>query len=95
MDAEDKRNLDQTLAVIVVQPDVYAKMIGQMSDADLRAETMGFDGSKLSKGVFIVNMVLGGHAAYRTQLFLYLKSCGQEHLGTVNLWRGIDPAPAE
>jgi hypothetical protein len=38
--------------------------------------------------------VLGGHAAYRTQLFLYLKSCGQEHLGTVNLWRGADAVPA-
>lgn len=94
MDAADKRNLDQTLKVIAAQPDVYAQMLGDMSDADLRAEMTGFDGSKLSKGLFIVTMVLGGHAAYRTQLFLYLKACGQEHLGTVNLWRGVDPAPA-
>jgi hypothetical protein len=54
----------------------------------------GFDGSTLSRGAFIVSLVLGGHAAYRTQLFCYLKACGHEQLGTVNLWRGTDaPAP--
>jgi hypothetical protein len=41
-----------------------------------------------------VNLVLGGCAAYRTQLFLYLKSCGREELSTMNLWQGVDaPAP--
>ena len=34
-------------------------------------------------------------AAYRTQLFCYLKSCGREELGTANLWRGVDPTPAQ
>ena len=31
-----------------------------------------------------------GHAAYRTQLFCYLKSCGRDELNTFNLWQGID-----
>ena len=64
-----------------------------MSDADFRVEIDMF-GSKTSRGAFIVNHVLGGCAAYRTQLFLYLKACDREELGTMNLWGGVDaPAP--
>ncbi|RPI54451.1 MAG: hypothetical protein EHM55_10765 [Acidobacteria bacterium] len=95
MDAAEKRNLDETLAVLTEQPAVYERLLADMSDADFRADMTGFDGNKLSRGLFIVNMVLGGHAAYRTQLFCYLKSCGHEQLGTTNLWRGVDAmAPA-
>jgi len=64
-----------------------------MSDADLRSEMDGFDGKKVSRGAFIVNLVLCGCAAYRTQLFMYLKAGGREELGTMNLWAGAD-APA-
>ena len=92
--AADMRNLDETLAVIAGLPDVYERLLSGMADADFRAEMTGFDGQKISRGAFIVSLVLGGHAAYRTQLFLYLKSCGQEQLGTVNLWRGTDAVPA-
>jgi hypothetical protein len=92
--AADNRNLEQTLTVIAGLPDEYDRLLAGMTDADFRAEMTGFDGSKISKGAFIVNLVLGGHAAYRTQLFLYLKACGQEQLGTVNLWRGADAVPA-
>jgi hypothetical protein len=92
--AADMRNLDETLAVIAGLPDVYGQLLSDMTDADFRAEMTGFDGQKISRGAFIVSLVLGGHAAYRTQLFLYLKSCGQEQLGTVNLWRGTDAVPA-
>ena len=84
------RDFDQTVAAIAAQSDLYAKLLGDMSDADFRAEMPAFDGSKVSKGSFIVNLVLSGHAAYRTQLFGYLKSCGREELSTYNLWQGID-----
>ena len=92
MNAAEKRNLDELLTAIAAQPETYARLLSDMSEADFRAEMTGFDGNKISKGAFIVSLVLGGHAAYRTQLFLYLKSCGQEQLGTVNLWRGVDAA---
>jgi hypothetical protein len=52
-----------------------------------------FDGSTISRGAFLVNLVLAGHAAYRTQLFVYLKATGREELSTYNLWQGVD-APA-
>ena len=92
--AADKRDFDETLKVIASQPEQYERLLADMSDADFRAEMTGFDGSKLSKGAFIVALVLGGCAAYRTQLFCYLKACGREELGTVNLWRGADAVPA-
>jgi len=37
-----------------------------------------------------VNLVLCAFAAYRMQLFLYLKACGGEELNTMNLWAGMD-----
>lgn len=94
MNAADKRDLDGLLTVIAAQPATYDRLLADMSDADFRAEMTGFDGNTISKGAFIVSLVLGGHTAYRTQLFLYLKACGHDHLGTANLWRGVDPAPA-
>jgi hypothetical protein len=90
--AANARNLEQTLSVIAGHSDEYARLLGGLSDADFRAEIEMF-GRKTSRGAFIVNLVLGGHAAYRTQLFLYLKSCGREELSTMNLWAGMD-APA-
>lgn len=92
--AAKARDFDQTVAALAEQADQYAAVLGAMSDDDYRAEIEMF-GQKYSRGAFIVNMVLCGHAAYRTQLFCYLKSCGREELSTWNLWAGMDaPAPA-
>jgi hypothetical protein len=91
--AAASRNLDQTLATIAGHKDQYASLLGAMSDADFREEIQML-GMKTTRGAFIVNLVLGGCAAYRTQLFLYLKSCGREELSTMNLWAGMDP-PAQ
>ena len=90
--AAEARDFDQTLAAIAAQTDAYAALLAGVSDADLRAEVNGFDGSKTSRGALIVNLLLCGCAAYRTQLFLYLKACGREELGTMNLWAGVDAA---
>ena len=75
-----------------LQREEYAALLGAMSDADFRASITMF-GQDMSRGSFIVNMVLSGCAAYRTQLFIYLKACGRHELGTMNLWAGAD-APA-
>ena len=91
--AAEARDWKQTVAVIKAQGDEYEKLLRDMSDADFRGEMTGFDGKPVSKGAFITNLVIGGHAAYRTQLFCYLKSCGRDELGTMNLWGGMD-APA-
>ena len=87
------RDFDQTVAALARHSDEYAALLADVSDADLRTEVDLF-GGKATRGVFIVNQVLCGCAAYRTQLFLYLKACGREELSTMNLWAGMD-APAK
>jgi hypothetical protein len=87
------RDFDQTLAAIAAQPAVYDALLADVSDADFRAEIEMF-GDKTTRGFFIVNQVLSACAAYRTQLFLYLKACGREELNTWNLWVGMDDPAA-
>src|SRR5215470_12132865 len=88
-------NFDQVLAAIQKQNDIYADQLGGFSDQDFRGEIDLFGNGKVSRGSILINLVLAGHAAYRTQLFLYLKACGREELSTMNLWGGVDaPAPA-
>jgi hypothetical protein len=87
-------NFDQVLAAIAKQSGTYAELLGAFSDADFRGEVDLFGSGKASRGAVIVNMVLAGHAAYRTQLFIYLKACGRDELNTMNLWGGVDaPMP--
>ena len=88
------RDFDQTIAAIAAQGDLYASLLGDMSDADFRTEIVMF-GNKTTRGAFLVNLVLCGYAAYRTQLFVYLKACGREELSTMNLWAGVDAAMAD
>ena len=90
----DARDFDQTLAAIAAQTDAYATLLADMSDEALRTEMKEFDGSTTTRGAFIVSHVLCACAAYRTQLFLYLKACDREELNTMNLWAGVDaPVP--
>ena len=89
----DKMNLDQVLASIATHSSTYETLVSSFSDADFRAEVDLFGGGqKSSKGANIVYLALGGCAAYRTQLFCYLKACGREELNTMNLWGGMDAA---
>ncbi len=86
------RDFDQTLEALAGQSQTYAELLSDMSDPDFRVEVEIF-GRRSSRGAFLVNSVLCGCAAYRTQIFLYLKGCGREELNTMNLWAGMDPAP--
>lgn len=90
--AANARDFSQTVAALGTLGETYASQLDGMTDDDFRTEIEMF-GMKYTRGSFIVNLVLCGHAAYRTQLFCYLKSCGREELGTMNLWAGMD-APA-
>lgn len=89
-EAEAKNmSFDQAVAAIGKQSNEYAERLGAWTDADFRKEVDMF-GRKSSRGLLVITLVLNGHAAYRTQLFLYLKACGREELSTMNLWAGAD-----
>ena len=86
-------SFEQALAAIQQQADQFSQVLGGWTESDFRKEVDMF-GSKTSRGAMLVNLVLCGFAAYRTQLFCYLKSCGREELSTVNLWAGVDSMAA-
>jgi len=83
---------DEAVAAIKQQADDYERVLGGWSDDDFRKEVDMF-GRKVSRGALVISLVVSGHAAYRTQLFLYLKANGLDELSTVNLWAGIDAMP--
>ena len=86
------QTFEEAAATIAGHGDRYAALLADLSDADLRKELDVF-GEKMSLGRFLTFWVLNGAAAYRTQLFLYLKASGSEELGTMNLWAGVDAPP--
>ena len=63
------------------------RIVEPLLDADLRAQIEMF-GNKASRGSMLVLLVLSHCAAYRMQLFLYLKATGRAELSTFNLWVG-------
>ncbi|MBP6772251.1 MAG: hypothetical protein KA154_04575 [Gemmatimonadaceae bacterium] len=87
------RDFEATVAELEKQSDLYATILGDVPDEHFRTEAEMF-GQTATRGVLLVSNVLSGYAAYRTQLFLYLKSCGRTELDTWNLWAGMD-APAQ
>ncbi|HZM60266.1 MAG TPA: hypothetical protein VFB85_10725 [Vicinamibacterales bacterium] len=87
--AANAMSFDQLLAAIETQSAQYADLLGAWTEADFRGEIELF-GRKATRAAFLLELVLGGCAAYRTQLFCYLKACGREELSTSNLWQGVD-----
>jgi hypothetical protein len=82
-------SLEQCKEALSSQAALFAELLGPVSDEALRAEVQMF-GQKATRGAMLVRLVLSHYAAYRMQLFLYLKSSGREELNTMNLWVGID-----
>jgi len=82
-----------TVAEIGALPAEYTKLLANVPDEAFRKEVEMF-GHRSSVGAFLVNSVLGAYAAYRTQIFCYLKACGRTELSTMNLWAGMDAVPA-
>ena len=86
-------NLEEIKDAIGKQPALFSELLGSLTDADLRDEMEMF-GTKASRGSWLVWMLLCHYVAYRMQLFLYLKACGRQELGTLDLWAGIDAMPS-
>lgn len=82
-------DLDGLKAAIAGHSAIIAEVLTPCSDDHLRGHLEMF-GAKATRGSWLVSLVLCHYAAYRMQLFLYLKSCGREDLNTFNLWVGMD-----
>jgi hypothetical protein len=84
-------DFDQVLAMIGAQEAEYATLLASWTEADFRGSIEMF-GRSATRAAWMLELVLNGCAAYRTQLFCYLKSCGRDELTTSNLWQGVDAA---
>jgi hypothetical protein len=87
-------SLEEARTSIARQAALAQELLSPMSDLEFREELVMF-GHKASRGLWLVRLVLAHYAAYRMQLFLYLKACGRDDLNTMNLWAGMDPAKHE
>ena len=82
-------DLDGLKSAIAEFPDAFEARVKEISDEQLR-ETIEVFGSRASRGAWLVRLLVQHYAAYKMQLFLYLKSAGREELNTFNLWMGVD-----
>lgn len=67
------------------------KLINSLSEEDMETE-VNMWGRNQSKALHLMGM-LSIAAAYKMQLFLYMKQSGTENIGTMNLWAGMDQPP--
>jgi uncharacterized damage-inducible protein DinB len=85
-------NLNEIKEAIAKHTELFTQFVSSLTESDLRTNMEMF-GQTASRGSWLVWMVLCHYVAYRMQLFQYLKSCGQEELGTLDLWAGVDSTP--
>jgi hypothetical protein len=76
--------LDRELAAFV-------KIVSSTPAADFSNKEVTMPtGAKMKLGDALLNFPLKFLAAYKMQLFLYLKACGRTELNTLNAWMGVD-----
>jgi len=76
--------LDRELAAFV-------ERVNKIPDADFQNKLTPLPtGQKIPLGDALLGFPFKFLAAYKMQLFLYLKSCGCEELNTLNCWMGVD-----
>ena len=65
------------------------ELLATWTEEDLKAPISLFGGPQMSKGTMLVDYLLQWAAAYKMQLFLYIKQMGI-NVGTSNVWGGMD-----
>ena len=65
------------------------ELLAVWTEEDLKAPISLFGGPSLPKGIMLVDYLLQWAAAYKMQLFLYIKQMGIK-VGTSNVWGGMD-----
>ena len=82
-------DLEGTRAAIADLETLFGDLLENFPDDRLR-EDFALFGRTVSRGSWLVALVLNHYVAYRMQVFLYLKVAGCDTLSTMNLWAGED-----
>jgi hypothetical protein len=69
---------------------LWKEMMEKFDDTELEKVINVYMMGDMTKGRYLVENLLKWAAAYKTQLFLYIKASGNSALGTSNLWGGMD-----
>jgi len=77
-------------SVMDAELEKFKMTMDRYSEEDLNTEINMYNQGQKTRGVYLVDTVLRWYAAYKLQLFMYLKLLGHEQLGTMNLWAGMD-----
>lgn len=65
-------------------------MMGLFDDVELAKVISLYGMGEKTKAEYLVDNLLRWAAAYKMQLFLYIKASGNPSIGTSNLWGGMD-----
>lgn len=69
---------------------LWKEMMEKFDDVELQKVINIYMMGDMTKGQYLVETLLKWLAAYKMQLFLYIKASGNTSLGTSNLWGGMD-----
>lgn len=85
---------DITLATFTQKMDeqlaLWKELMQKFDDAQLETTINIYGMGEMTKGRYLVENLLKWAAAYKMQLFLYIKASGNSAIGTSNLWGGMD-----
>lgn len=87
----EKVTLENFDHIMASQAESIKEKLSALTEDDMEREVEVF-GRKATIGMHLLG-VIKWSAAYKMQLFLYIKACGNHDINTSNLWRGTDPAP--
>lgn len=73
-----------------VQEKELTECLESFTDEELSTIINLYGQGEKSKVVYLVESLLKWAAAYKMQLFLYIKASGNSSIGTSNLWGGVD-----
>ncbi len=69
---------------------IWKGMMEKFDDTQLATVVNIYGMGDMTKGRYLVENLLKWAAAYKMQLFMYIKSSGNTGIGTSNLWGGMD-----
>jgi hypothetical protein len=69
---------------------MWKEMMEKFDDTQLNTTINIYGMGDMSKGRYLIENLVKWAAAYKMQLFLYIKASGNSSIGTSNLWGGMD-----
>ncbi len=68
----------------------FKAVMEKFNDENLQGEVNMYGQGQKTRAVYLIDTILKWYAAYKLQLFMYLKMLGNDKIGTSNLWGGMD-----